>query len=228
MEQGSTKSEQIKDWIRFALSYFDNAHLCCGVLIKREQSKEFKEMIERFSMVNIERLYIPIIYSVKHGIELALKVSSMILNTDEDGGVMTTHDLQKIVKTKLIPALKQAKTRKIIKEGLTEEFFVKKELIDGAVESILDHYSEIFAKVNKYYYCTFLSRIISEDYHVIDNNNTAFRYPDNIGIRLKYSEIIKRVTIDNIHEIVEDLDIITRSLSVILIYLKDIFIKDKQ
>ena len=61
------------NWARFCLNYLNIAELTCTELILFKESK-LEETPERNDVLfEIQNLYIPIIYNIKHSIEIFLK-----------------------------------------------------------------------------------------------------------------------------------------------------------
>ncbi|MFA6198315.1 MAG: hypothetical protein WC734_04165 [Patescibacteria group bacterium] len=155
----------------------------------------------------MQKIYISIIYNIKHGIEVFIKTVCVQFNVDypKDG---KGHDIKKALNTLYD---KSKKDKQKISEWLENEDITKNSPLlatvkDRFFKNWTNNFSDIERLVNKYYYCEFIKAQMLTDYTIQDESNTGFRYPENnLLIKPDYQKIVDRVTALDIKGIDSDI-----------------------
>ncbi len=183
------------DYLYFARAYLLLAFLGTEELLKcinnKNKNKENKnslakdegdELVPDFVLMN-NYLVAPVLYNLKHSIEIFLKVTSLFFEDDFD----EKHDI-KLLFSKIKGKLNKLK---LDKENKNE--FIKKV---GDLEKL----------IIKYHKNIFLENKISSSFTMEDIKNDVFRYPDNKAkINLDFDKIFPLFTVGDIKEIQQDM-----------------------
>lgn len=176
------KEIQKIEWFSFAESYLSIARLTCEEIIEPKHKKNYcNEESDELSKQNFVTYYIPIIYNLRHGIELFIKGILVSLNIDFRIEIKRRdwHNIKKLFM-------------------LLEK---KKNKINQLFE--MEEYTKLSDMVNKY------KKFIDwrdEDSNRVDKKNMLARHPDNEEI--DYFDIIYGINnkaIESIHGIEEDI-----------------------
>ena len=94
------------DWVIFAQSYFLIARLACQELLSKEDKKHSKNDIFD-SPYQPADLYVPILFNIKHGIEVFIKTLSIFAYSEYEEGhdikILFSNAKEKISKLQLVP-----------------------------------------------------------------------------------------------------------------------------
>ncbi|MDO8560088.1 MAG: hypothetical protein Q7S23_03595 [bacterium] len=201
--------EEVSNWLAFSQSFLLNAKLGCQELEDKRDNKHRK--ITRFDPPEFNLtyqprdLYVPIIFNIKHGLEIFIK-TLVIFQT---GSYRPGHDLKK-----LFDQLKLVFPQNITPLADRSGDIIEQADID-AVPNMLD---ELEGLVYKYYQCEFVS-VENKKINVNDKENNVFRYPKNKAGMVVNLESVDEKSIKQVHE---DIDKIYRILND-LGYLIDVY-----
>ncbi|MCK9186423.1 hypothetical protein M0P48_03215 [Candidatus Gracilibacteria bacterium] len=160
--------------------------------------------VKKFDLFSKERLMIPILFNIKHAIEIFIKTLMKCLGVSS---VPHHHDAEI-----LFNELKKMASQNKIKGTLLRA--LKKNPNDSdlllALERIdkLPLYIEnVEAFIKKYQQCEIIKGKLDNDYTINDDCNSVFRYPEsNVGFSLNYESILKKISNKDIEEILKDLE----------------------
>lgn len=182
------------DWAIFALGYLNLSKLACLEIINNKYNG-LSDDLDDFSVASI---YIPILFNIKHGIEILLKNFSInFLKKENIDQSDYSHDIEEIFLN-----FKSKIGKKRLKE--INDFY-KTEFPDDKddFELTLVRLKEI---VNKYQNLDFFKEKIGKDYIIRDFDNTVFKYPtNNLSIQLNYKNISERFSKEDIKKILIDI-----------------------
>jgi HEPN domain-containing protein len=189
------------DWLEFAQSFLLLAKLACQELEDAREKKHSK--ITRFDPPEMNfsyqhtDLFVPIVFNVKHGLEVFVKTLKIISTKNYKEG----HDLKDLFSNlkdslpKKIKPIKDQRGNKVTQED---------------IDNISSNLDDIEKLVLKYYHCEFINsgqKVVN----IYDKMNDVFRYPDNkaetkINFDLVDENLIKDIhgDIDNIYRFFND------------------------
>lgn len=175
------------DWIIFSQSYLQIAKLACQELIEPKHNKRHND--STFWKYHIEDLIIPIIYNIKHGIEIFIKTIGLIVDNKYEEG----HDIHK-----LFDGLKQ----KIEKLNLKPHTIECDKITQKDINNFPTHVDEIEKLVKEFYEIRFLKPGIRNNFVVCDSMNDIFRYPKNKAhVHINCLEVLSSFNINKIEEL---------------------------
>lgn len=154
------KKQVTNAWYDYAYSFADASIELLDVVIKSNKG-------------NKRVLNIPIMFNMRHTIELTLKYFAKITNSNAE--VEKTHNIVKQYEV----VQKSLKT----KEGEVD-FLTSRYKTQGLTKKVLMEYQKSFAEkleviVNRYYFHSpFLEGMSSKDFFIEDINNELFKYPE--------------------------------------------------
>lgn len=168
---------KIIEWSVFSLSYINLAELGCNYLLSSDK-KENKD----------GSLIAAILYNLKHGLELMVKMSVKVLETEGQGlGTKPIHDLQTLYKN-------------------VEKIFLKKYIKRSDYGELKKFINRLFVLTRHYYHMDRINKYLTkDDFKLLDRDNTLFKYPENnVGISINYSSIFDGITKEDIETIKGD------------------------
>lgn len=202
MTKKAIKAKNKYDWLEFAQSFLLLARLACQEL-EDTQTKKHSKTTRHDQGVDFPYsetdLFIPIVFNIKHGIEVFIKTLRIISIGDYEEG----HDLKDLFKDlkQVLPLSKIKQT----KDGRGNE--ITQEDIDNMPGNI----AELEGLTLKYYHCEFIRRG-KKLVNIYDKTNDIFRYPNNkaevkIDLGLVDESIIRSVheDIDKMYRLFNDL-----------------------
>jgi len=156
------------EWLIWPQMYFLTVQKLCDYLIEKINKEEYLQIEEKemnyYEKLEYSNIIIPIIYNLKHGIELYLKGIGAMLDQEYN----PIHDIESILKifNKKIEGV-------FLEKGLKIKF---KKIIN----------SELNPLIRKYYYGKYIPNI---NYR-LDNMNFSERYPQNDGYKIPDSILV--------------------------------------
>ncbi|WP_339632761.1 hypothetical protein [uncultured Sneathiella sp.] len=177
------------DWpVAFAQSYLLIAKLACQELLSDSEDKRHKA--EDIFVYGVPDLYVPIVFNIKHGIEVFIKSLSIFIDETYDE---RTHDIKKLfqdVKPRILKGLHP--TDRPYYDNLTQ---------DG-VNEIKNALSQIETLINEFYHLDFLKSKINQNYTFSDIQNDFFRYPENkTGIQINWEPVLRDLSKEDVEQI---------------------------
>lgn len=154
------KNQIINSWYDYAYSFADASIELLDIVIKDDR-------------VNKRVLNIPIMFNMRHTIELTLKYFSRITKNNVD--IEKNHNIMK----QFDDVQKSLKNNKGEIDSLTKRYASK-----GLTEKQIQDYQIKFSDkleviVNRYYFHSpFLEGMSSKDFFIEDTNNELFKYPE--------------------------------------------------
>lgn len=177
------------NWLYFSQSYLQIAKISCCELINSKHNKQNEN--KGFWTYHIEDLIIPIIYNIKHGIEVFIKTISFIIDKQHDNG----HDIYGLFKK-----LKKKIQKLDLKPCSINGDIITQKMIDDFPNDI-----EKIEKIIKYFYeVEFLKNKIKGNLSVYDTQNDIFRYPENKAtaqIKINWEEVLSSFDINEVKKI---------------------------
>lgn len=177
------KVKDKNDWAYFAFRYIQLARLGFYEIFK----EKYKSDLPNYE---VQAFYIPSLFNLKHGLEILLKAIYIdFFDKTEFGGDDYTHDVNKIFckfKSEIInnKMIKSFDDLKRDNPNIVKRY--------DSLQSLVD---ELGKMVKKYYEMDFLKEKISNNYFIIDGDNTVFKYPtNNLSIYLDYGNLEKNFT----------------------------------
>jgi len=166
------KKQLVNAWYDYAYSFADASVELLNVVIKSEKDKKhFKRTLN-----------IPLMFNVRHTIELTLKYFSKITNNEAE--IEKTHNIIKqFVKVQNSLETKEGEidflSKRHVSEGITKEKIVQQQkLFAKKLELIVYRY---------FFYSPFFEGISSDDFFIEDTNNELFKYPEAKNINFYFS-----------------------------------------
>ena len=198
-------------WYEFSTHYLTIAELVCQELLDGDYDKKNKAK-QLKSDYSITELYVPIIFNMKHSIELLVKALKFMYHQKEntDGGDKT-HNSKKIFNDLSVCLDYEKIKNELIKFA---ELGSKSEIskyIAKTHKTIPSEVKELSRIIYKYQHLTFLNDKILSNFEVDDFKNTAFKYPTNdLTINLNYDGFFKKITKTDVIEIRNDIGALDR------------------
>lgn len=168
------------EWINFTNAYLALARIGIEELCGRKYINK-KHPFENIAIYENKVLLIPIIWNLKHAMEIIIKSLGIAIDK-EYFNTHNTDDLMADLKQR-IQALK------IFKQNKSDE---------------------LVGLVYKYYKCEFWDKRIISDSVIFDIQNDIFRYPDNSATFILDASIFKSTSEKEIEELHSDVDIMYR------------------
>ncbi len=200
------KKATLEEWLCFSWSYLELAEIGCDYwIIRLKNPKEFLKKYSAFSSHMVTaRSFLPIIFNIKHSLELFLKRVSASLDIKTE----YIHDLKELSGN--IENINWAKIRTKIKKKSTsisnqQNIRVAKEICSK--ENRLEEKSKILIEIiNNYYHLIPFVDIIGNDLVLSDVKNDAFRYPENyLSVSFNYEDFTDKVTTANFERVKDDI-----------------------
>jgi len=180
------------NWYGFAKSYLEISRVACQYILDGE-----KEEQKRFRMFY---LLVPIIYNIKHSIEVLLKSLRKAFIEK------LTHDFKGHNIKQIFDIFTRETNSKItkIKQYLKKNDIRKDDLL--FLENFDNNIDMLKKTIDKYFHCNFIKNEVKNSFIIEDSNNTAFKYPDNdILVKLDYIKIINSTTTDDVEDFKSDI-----------------------
>ena len=183
------------DWVIFAQSYFLISRLACQELLSKEEKKHSKSQ-KLDSPYQPADLYVPILFNIKHGIEVFVKTLSVFAYEEYEEG----HD----IKTLFSNANKKISSLKLIprQKGFYDD------ISQDDISASLKKMKQIEELVLYFFELDFLKQKLNSNFAINDTLNDVFRYPDNkASFRIDWGTVLSsRVQIPDIKEMLGKLD----------------------
>lgn len=199
------KQASLEEWLHFSWSYLELAEIGCDYwIIRLKDPKNFKKNYPEFCEPINVRSFLPIIFNVKHSLELFLKRISASLSAEIDH----THDLEELSKNmrevnwvnvrKNISSLPDKNTNgEIIKT--VKEICKEKNRLEYKTKELIDI-------VDCYYHLKPVLDAIDTEFLFSDTDNTAFKYPENsLLVSFDYSNFTDKIKVDDFSKIKKDI-----------------------
>lgn len=202
------------DWLLFAKSFLNIAELASKEIRIRDGRKYFNGT----KLIYDEKLFIPIIFNIKHSIEIFLKTLNVTLTLDKlnkDNHGHNSLDLLKktrknFEKTKakdIISVIRKAREKYPNDHYLTIAY--EDINILASDTKLNDYFNKLEKLISKYQKCEFIKFENLKNITLNDHKNDAFRYPQNcLELKIDYNELINSINIgDNgiVDEILNDI-----------------------
>ncbi|GEM_PF-4579712 len=217
------KRATIEEWLCFSWSYLELAKIGCDYwIIRLKDPKGFVDKYKEFSSDFVTtRSFLPIIFNIKHSLELFLKRVSSSLDIKTE----YVHDLLELSKNlenvdwkKVRTKINKIQDSKSNKQNIkvAKEICQKKDHLEDKAKILLEI-------VKSYYHLIPFVNIIGSDLILSDPQNDAFRYPENyLSVSFDYQDFTNKVTKDHFDKIKKDVEEIGKCYSdigfVLLIY----------
>ncbi len=178
-------------WAKFSLAYFKIANLGCEFIIKSDKLETQDELIAT-----------SILYNFKHGLEILLKMAIRLMHQESTVKINEPHNLISLFKTL--------------------ENYVKKKSGKNSVPDELQKYiKQLTVLTRKYYYMDWINKYLIGNFHIVDNDNTLFRYPENgSNIVIDYNSIVSKFEKKDIETIRNDINKATDAVYAIFTILR--------
>ena len=96
MKSKNNKNATVEEWLHFSWSYLELAEISCDYwVIRLKDNNNFSKNYPGFSMPTNARSFLPIIFNIKHSLELFLKRVSVSL----DEKIEHVHDIKELSRT---------------------------------------------------------------------------------------------------------------------------------
>lgn len=177
------------DWpVAFAQSYLLIAKLACQELLDKSENRHHKA--QNSFTYNISDLYVPMVFNIKHGIEVFIKSLSIFIDGTYDE---KTHDIKKLfieTKPRILKILKP--TKRPYYDNLTE----------ADVAKTIEALNKIEELITDFYHLDFLKSKVGPNYKFTDVQNDFFRYPENkTGIQINWEPVLDQLSNEDIEHI---------------------------
>jgi len=181
------------DWpVAFAQSYLLIAKLACQELLSKSEVKHYKIKNAKYGTSD---LYVPIVFNIKHGIEVFSKSLSIFIDETYDE---KTHDIKKLfvdVKPRILKILKP--TSRPYYDNLSREDVKKTKEALNKIETL----------INDFYHLDFLKSKIGKNYKFSDVQNDFFRYPENkTGIQIEWEPVLNQLSENDAKQILSKIE----------------------
>lgn len=197
------------EWLGFAQSYAQMARLACLELLDDREKKHLKAIGENVKVGNWSYdprdLFIPIVFNLKHSIEVFLKTASIQLFGKYDE---TTHNLDLLLKEVKIEWEKTLTKLKPIEIGGDK-------ISQKDINNLPENLKILERLIMKYYHCELLSgskSVIS----INDDKNDVFRYPENKARTKIDLSLVNKNTIERLLKDIEKMLHIFNSVGYII------------
>ncbi len=186
------KNNQCDDWLYFSQSYLQMAKLACQEIIEPKHNK--RDGVKSFWSYYPKDLIIPILYNVKHGIEIFVKTISLIIDEEYDEG----HNIKELF-GKLKRKFKKVKLQPCKKGGNV----ITSETIDDFPKKL----KEIEKLVNEFYFVEILREKLDKNFVIHDKQNDIFRYPDNkASVKINWEVVLPKFNEKDIQSLKNKID----------------------
>lgn len=167
---------KLMDWTQFSLAYIRTAELGCDHLLAAQKL----EIEDTF-------LVAAVLYNFKHGLEMMVKMSLKLSEAEsQEVGNKQTHDLQALYRE-------------------AEKIISKKYLKSSGSERLKKLMDKLYILTRKYYYMSIINKYLTNNFSLLDRENTLFKYPENsVGISIDYYSLIEKIDKNDISIIKKD------------------------
>ncbi|MFA5829508.1 MAG: hypothetical protein WC843_03370 [Candidatus Gracilibacteria bacterium] len=211
MTKTPTPRKTRDEWLNFCQSYLSLALLACDEMLAKKYTVKLMDVdIPAYS---VPSLFLPTIYNIKHGLEVFLKTLRIILNAQSNPKEGKHSNLE------IFTLLKKEIDSKQIQRVIESECKKKPDdtnlkLLLKDLANLSTYVDKIESLVIKYEHCEIIKNKIQTDFTIIDEDNTAFRYPQNsLQIKLDYHKILTKITPEDIQEIRTDAEALVINLN---------------
>ncbi len=201
--------EKKYEWLHFSQSYLFLARLGCQEILgeKYEQYPKF------FSESRILHFFVPILFDIKHGIEIFIKTLKIVL-ADELNRDEKAHNVSELflILKKQISKHKIAELIKRKHSENSEDIILK--IANKNIDKLSIIIDDLERLIYKYYRCEIIKEKINDDFIIEDINNCAFRYPENnLKIIINYDKVLLKIDKKDIEQILKDIDELLKNLN---------------
>lgn len=175
------------NWFFIAKSYLALAYIGIKEIKEKKYCKK-PNFLWRISgqIYDGKLLLVPVLWNLKHGIEIILKSLNISINSE----YMSGHDLPKLEK------YLQASLKKL---GINEITYI----------------NELSELINKYYRCEFWNKKLVGIQNIEDSKNDFLRYPERFsGLALNFKKF-KTVSETDVDELLSDIELLNLRLTII-------------
>ena len=173
----SKRYDKKYDWVKFSQSYLCLARLGCQELLGEKYN--ITGFISKHDLkYGIPDLFVPILFDIKHGIEIFIKTLKIIL-ADQLYKNEKMHNI-----SELFVVLKEQMMKHKIVELIKKEYSenpndINLQLVSKDVDRLATFLENLEKLIYRYYHCAVIKEKISDDFIIEDIDNSAFRYPEN-------------------------------------------------
>lgn len=194
-----TKEDAKYQWLSFAQSYLLLAREACQELLDSRATKHSKVVSSDWNLpYQPADLFIPIIFNVKHGIEIFLKTLCLVSGKEYIGDSHDLYQLFEDLKAKIPVNLSPVND----KDGNV--------VSEDEIKQFPDRMSSLEKVILKYHHCEVLNGANRRVINIYDRLNDVFRYPDNKAtVEIDFA-VIDAQTIENT---LVDIDLIYTTLN---------------
>lgn len=184
------------DWAFFAQSYLLISRLACLELLSRRTNKHSKTDAGAFPF-NPGDLYVPILFNIKHGIEVFVKALTVFAYDEYEE---KSHD----IKTLFSDAKEEISKKKLAprQKGFYDD------ISQDDINALLPDLEQIEKLVLYFFELEFLRKKLSGSFVISDISNDVFRYPDSKAtIRINWRNVLmSQIELSEIENILKKLN----------------------
>lgn len=186
------KNEHKYDWLSFAQNFLFISKISCEKMLEKD--------------CYIIPLFLPTLYNIKHGIEVFIKSAMVLITECELGKEDRKHSAVELFE-RLKIIINYELIKKVIedahKKNPDDNDFknASKDFLPGLPQRI----ESLDKLVAKYQNCEIIKDKIGNYFEIDDEDNTAFRYPENnLKIKLNYDMILINIKTNDVVELLDD------------------------
>lgn len=212
-KNNSHKKASIDEWIVFSWSYLQLAEIGCEYwIIKSGDLKNFHKKYPGFSKQANADSFLPIIFNIKHSLELFLK--RILASFDKD--IEYVHDIKDL--STILKSIKWTEIRTCInrtkKKSPNNILIIEAKEICDVRGKLEKQTSDLIGIIDKYYHLKHAMKLIGNDFILSDTENTVFKYPENNFLfSFDYANFVNKISGESFREIDKDIKILKECYS---------------
>ena len=211
------EDEKQYKWLGFAQDYLSCAELLCWEMLEQHYVYDPFDTGKQWARFPMHNIFIPMMFNLKHGIELFLKMLRMVMVDKIEKG-KNGHDI-----AYLFSLLKKEVDSDYIQDELHNTDTTTKnpgdkinlEIATENVKNLVSNFSEIERVTMKYYEGEILLKSVpNKSLSFVDSDNTMFKYPENSsGQNIEYDTFVEKITKEDVKVILADVRILLNTLN---------------
>src|SRR3989339_608373 len=187
------KKSKHDDWVSFSQSYLQLARLGCDEILKSKHGKKGFRNRAKFR-IHAQDIFIPILFNIKHGIEIFTKSLKLTLVGELSGNDLK-HNISELFLLLKVEIKKHNILVVIQREREATPQDINIETAYNSLAKIPEFLAHLEVVIGKYYHCDVFKEKLESNFTIEDIDNTAFRYPDNsLKIKMDYDKVLERIT----------------------------------
>lgn len=200
-------------WETFSINYLLMAKLGALEMIHGKHDIELE--MGYIPIFTKKILYVPVLYNLKHGIEIFIKtlkytLSKQLNKSDEKHDIKNLFEiLKKEIKSNpnIIKSIKDKAEKSNSDSNINDKERADLNFASMDVDNLQKYVNEVEKKILKYYQCSFINSKLEGAFLLNDSNNILFRYPKGkVEINIDYDTVTSKLNRSDAEEVLKDIN----------------------